>query len=819
MADKRKKRQNISGNDSKQSESLPDSDLQAFSESEEWVPGLLRAIPVPRFLGAFKGGPAGLRIVLALVLAGSIWLAYSHCLNADFQLDDQLHIVNNPDVHMQDFSWERLLIPAQLGKSRPVVTSSLKLSYYFSWLEPCGYRLFNVMVHIMAAILFFLVLVPAFRRTRYGPGEKDPGIQRFFIVTAFVAAAAWALSPLSTAGVTYIIQRAVTMSAMFSLGALGCYILGRSASASKRWLWYTIGFFLWLLAVGSKPPAVLLPFGILLYEIYFFRNGRLFQDPGRNRLAWRLFLGLVAAGVVLVLWQGEFLLSVLGKGYDRYDFNMYQRLLSFPRIMFYYLSLVFLPLPERIAVDPSFVAHSADWLTPWTTIPSWIGLGVLLYGAWFLRHREKLISFGICWFILFLLIEQTFIPLQLVFHHRLYMPQMFIIAGVIFWAARQAKALNLNATGLVAGTVMVTMLGFGAYHRNDLWNQPYRIWEAEYNLDPESSRIMINLSREYLKTGRSQKAITLLYRLLDQDPKDLRAYINIANAFSILGKHERAIFYLEQGVREVPRWPQDEAFKYLMLMAKSHMALQRLEKAEKFYRKALEIAGQGKRPAVYLQLARLYHSMEKIQKAIEMAQKAVLQRDKYYEGYFYLGSLYAVSGEEEKARQAFKNAVGGEPAINSKAYKHLANLSEWEDELEHALGLYKKALEFNPEDAGVRINIGTILARQGQLEKAAAFFREALQEANMQQTFRAYYNLGKVAIEKGDAQVAMHNLQRAYHLNSKDAGTLYALGNLYLDIGRKEKGRQLLSDLLRMKPDHPKADFIQKRINETGDNH
>jgi tetratricopeptide (TPR) repeat protein len=430
-----------------------------------------------------------------------------------------------------------------------------------------------------------------------------------------------------------------------------------------------------------------------------------------------------------------------------------------------------------------------------------------------------MLSFGICWFVLFLLLEQTVIPLQLVFHHRLYLPQMFIIAGLVFWVARQARAVNWNAPALVAGTVAVTMLGFGAYHRNELWNQPHRIWEAEHNLDPESSRIMINLSREYLKTGRSQKAITLLYRLLDQDPKDLRAYINIANAFTILGQHERAIFYLEQGVREVPDWPIDEAFRYLMLMGNNHNALQHLQEAEKFYRKALEIAESKKQPGVYLQLARLYHSMDKIQQAIEMAQQAVSQRDKFYEAYFYLGSLYAVSGEAEKARSAFRNAIGGEPAINSKAYKHLANLAEWDDDMQQALALYSKALKFDPHNAETMINIGTIHARQGRFDKASAFFRESLEVADIQQTFRAYYNLGQVAVEQGDARGALHNLQRAYHLNSKDAGTLYALGNLYLDIGRKEKGKQLLTELLRLKPDHPRADFVQKRISAAGNQH
>jgi hypothetical protein len=308
---------------------------------------------------------------LILVMITAIWFSYQHCLNAKFQLDDGLRITQNSHVHMRDFSWDHLFSIGheQHDKRRWFTVMTLKLNYYFSWLKPYGYRLTNVVIHMIAGMLLFLILIPTFRRARPDLSGQDPGTRYFLTTTAFLAAMTWALSPLSTAAVTYVIQRSVSMSAMLCLAVLGCYLLGRNQKGLWRWLCYGLGLLLWVPALGSKEPAALLPLGILLYELYFFKDLRWSMNEKRQRWIVTALFILAGIGMIILVFAWEDLLKLAGRTYDRYDYDHLQRLLSFPRILFYYISLIFWPFPGRIAVDPSFVSHSVNLFDPRTALP------------------------------------------------------------------------------------------------------------------------------------------------------------------------------------------------------------------------------------------------------------------------------------------------------------------------------------------------------------------------------------------------------------------------------------------------------------------
>jgi protein O-mannosyl-transferase len=149
-----------------------------------------------------------------------------------------------------------------------------------------------------------------------------------------------------------------------TLSSLLLYVLGRKRVGAKRWSCYGGCFVSFIFAVGSKEPAIMIIATILLYEFYFFRDLRFSKNAEKNRKIGYMLLGGGAVVFALVLWQGNTVIKLIGLSYDRYDFDMYQRLLTQPRILVYYLSLVFWPRADRICVDPSFMEHSSSWLHP-----------------------------------------------------------------------------------------------------------------------------------------------------------------------------------------------------------------------------------------------------------------------------------------------------------------------------------------------------------------------------------------------------------------------------------------------------------------------
>ena len=107
------------------------------------------------------------------------------------------------------------------------------------------------------------------------PDEPREGSQ-----VALVSALLFAVHPLQTQAVTYVVQRYTSLATAFYLGAVVLYLASRtSATAGRRWAAYA-GALLWtVLAMRTKEIAFTIPFAVALFE------GLLFRGPAKGRVA------------------------------------------------------------------------------------------------------------------------------------------------------------------------------------------------------------------------------------------------------------------------------------------------------------------------------------------------------------------------------------------------------------------------------------------------------------------------------------------------------------------------------------------------------
>ena len=96
-------------------------------------------------------------------------------------------------------------------------------------------------------------------------------------VIAFFSAALFAVHPLQTAAVTYVMQRYASLAAFFYLLSLTAYIKFRLEAPdhhkARRRTMYAISLLSAVLAMKTKENAFTLPFVITLYEFCFFNGG------------------------------------------------------------------------------------------------------------------------------------------------------------------------------------------------------------------------------------------------------------------------------------------------------------------------------------------------------------------------------------------------------------------------------------------------------------------------------------------------------------------------------------------------------------------
>jgi hypothetical protein len=355
-------------------------------------------------------------IAIALIAAVAL-LAYSNTFHVPFQFDDRVNIIQNPNVQIKVFTWDRMerLIKNTYKESIRVFSYfTLALNYYFGGFNVFGYHLVNFFVHIASGIFLYWFLLLTFNlpslKEKYGPISYKVAL---FSSLIFIS------HPIQTQSVTYIVQRMASMAGMFYLVSLVLYIKGRLSTGWPR-VFYFGGMVLgYLLGVLTKENVAILPLFIVLYEFYFFQKFDL-NPRGKNILFTLIGALLVMGAFGFFIW-GDRYIQVIREGYEYRTFTMLERVLTQSRIVLYYLTLLVFPHPSRLNLDYDFPVSKTILDPPTTLISILIIAGLIGYSIWTAKKRPML-SFCILWYFGNLVIESSIFPLEMVYEHRLYLP-------------------------------------------------------------------------------------------------------------------------------------------------------------------------------------------------------------------------------------------------------------------------------------------------------------------------------------------------------------------------------------------------------------
>lgn len=367
-------------------------------------------------------------IIAIALITGVALAAYSNTFNVPFLFDDQSNILNNPNVQIKVFTWERvtqLIVNTYKESIRVFSYLTLALNYYFGEFNVFGYHLVNFVIHVLSGIFLYWFLILTFNlpslQERYGPIS--------FRIALF-ASLIFISHPIQTQSVTYIVQRMSSMAGMFYLLSMVLYIKGRLASGNRRFVYFAATGLTYLLGIFSKENVAILPLFVLLYEFYFFQNLTISPKGKKVFLTLALIVGLVAL-VGLAVW-GKRYYELIIEGYKIRDFTLEERVLTQFRVVLYYVMLLAYPHPSRLNLDYDFPI-SKTILDPLTTLVSiLIIIGFIGYSIW-VAKRKPIISFCILWYFGNLVIESSIFPLEIAFEHRLYLPAIgpFILFSLL----------------------------------------------------------------------------------------------------------------------------------------------------------------------------------------------------------------------------------------------------------------------------------------------------------------------------------------------------------------------------------------------------
>jgi Flp pilus assembly protein TadD len=505
---------------------------------------------------------------LGALLTAAVIATYANALSAPFVLDDQASVVQNPSIRdLSNLAGVLRTVPDSPVAGRPLVSLSFALNYAAGGLNPRGYRLVNLALHALCALLLLAVT-----RRAIGPA------------LAFVVALLWALHPLNSEVVNYISQRTESMMAAFYLLTLYAAIRALGATHPRRWhALATVSCVLGALckeSIATAPLVVALYDRLLVFDSWretFARRGRLYAGLA---LSWVIVGQSVAAGAREAV-------AGFSSGVSPWTYLLNQTVMITEYL--------------RLTVWPDRLSVYYGWPQPLALadVAPYAALVVLLAAATIVAMaRVPPLGFLGASFFLTLAPASSIIPVatEVGAERRMYLPLsalmcLVVIGGAAIWRRTRAPA-TAPATVVV---LVAAALAAATAARNRDYQSPVTLARTVVERRPSAvARHM--LGEALLDDKQTSEAIRHLKEAVAQG--NSRAAYRLGATLYNVGEYEEAIRQLELfigtwKVPQQPRWlePADEEIVVAQIaIGRSHLAKQRWAAAAGAGRAALEIS-------------------------------------------------------------------------------------------------------------------------------------------------------------------------------------------------------------------------------------
>lgn len=308
-------------------------------------------------------------------------------------------------------------------------------------------------------------------------------------------------------------------------------------------------------------------------------------------------------------------------------------------------------------------------------------------------------------------------------------------------------------------------------------------------------------ARRFAASRFFEQAIEALQGVLDRDPGNLAALVDLASAYRALERPDEARVVVERAMAKDPDYP-----RLYTLMAGIELDQHNREQAVQLLNRALELdprnieAAQSK--------AQILHRMgrrEETQQTLEMALELSPGNPNLD---ITFAQLVEIPGGQVDEAVARVSAALDENPYLPRGWRILGRIAEERRELDHARELYRQGLQRDPDAGELHGALGLLLARTGASEQAAPHLQEAIR---LSQEFRPEYHvsLGAIAAEYGRLQEAT----RHYDLVLEHApDNLPARNNRAVALYRLGRPDDAIRELDSILADHPQfADAANNR--------
>lgn len=666
-------------------------------------------------------------ILLALIVSGFVFLAYSNHFSNDFQFDDAHTIQNNyaiREVNIKKFFSDGTTFSSLPSNQsyRPYITSENAIDYKLGG----GLNVKTFHIHIFITFLLVCILLCVFVKQML----DRINFSNYNQFWGLLVGAVFGLLCANAETVNYVIQRAEIVAGLYILAGFVAFLQGGAWRSKYLYLLFPlIGFF-------AKEMAFVFSPLLLLYVMLFEENADLlhFYRAEEFKKCWRSFMKILPSFILTVVFY-VFYTKMLPDTFSAGGYDKFKYLITQPMVMCHYIVTYF--VPYNLSADTDWTVYNS--LSDFRAIAGIVIVFVLVYIALKTsKNKEtRLFSFGLLWFFISLLPTSSFIAFSEVLNdHRCFIPYLGLTISFVFgikylFEKYFSEAIKQKSTQSFLMVVLILFLGANAYgirQRNKVWKDGLSLWQdvaikspnngrglmnyglalmgrgdfkgAEANftkaqvLLPDYSTLYINLGILKNATGDKVAAENFYKRSLQCTTTNQSSYYYYGKFLTDQGRDEEAKQNLEKALQIFPNFTEAQmqllmVYHKLSDWGKMKTLAQNILKsspedvnAKKYIDIAInkksiavfleEDAAKSPTPEKYLELSLKYFQMKEFEKCIAAATKAIALKKDFPDAYNNIGIAYVNLQQYDKGIEAYQKAIAINPnyqlAKNNLAY-------------------------------------------------------------------------------------------------------------------------------------------------------
>ncbi|XP_034653174.1 protein O-mannosyl-transferase Tmtc3 [Drosophila subobscura] len=718
------------------------------------------------------------------------------------------------NVFLNDF-WGTPMRKEQSHKSyRPLTVLTFRFNYLLHALEPFGYHLVNLLLHLMVCLLWRRVCRLLLRQcAAVGSNATSASLN----TCAFVASLLFAIHPVHTEAVTGVVGRAELLSSICFLAAFLSYAKSVGDSGCTRrtnWLGLFLCFGSCLSAsMLCKEQGITIAGICVVYELFvvhqlrpldlchfvlrFFEEQPEQQSPKSGSRRWSssaLWKRLTfLAGITLALLAGR--VYVMGSElpiFTRFDnpasaADTPERQLTYGYLI--YLNCWLLLCPSLLCCDWTMgtvpLLEGFSDARNVTTVCTFLALGLLVAKACFTRNLAQSRTLLMClgWMVLpFLPASNLFFPVGFVVAERiLYMPSMgyCLLVAYGFEQMQRRCSLKWRTLGQAALAVLLLSHALKTHQRNRDWRTEYSLFMSGVHVNQRNAKLYNNVGHALENEGVYEEALLYFQQAVRIQTDDIGAHINVGRTFNNLKRYAEA----EQAyVKAKALFPQAKpGVSYHARIAPNHLN-------------------------VFINLANLIaKNQTRLEEADHLYRQAISMRSDYVQAYINRGDILMKLNRTSQAQEVYEQALLYD-SENADIYYNLGVVFLEQGKSQQAQVYFNKAIELYPEHEQALLNSAILLQELGG-EEARKVSRSRLYKvlAKDDHNEKVYFNLGMLAMDESSFEEAEQFFKRAIHLKSDFRSALFNLALLLADTKRPLDAVPYLNQLIRHHASHVKG--------------